>query len=857
MSVNYATYHLENGYIHNWLVAGPQVIPVPDLALFPGKDFKQQIMRQYHEERSGIGQLPREHESFTRDGVELSWDYVRCLDDHLVDLSALYSSCHYLRAWAYARLVSPVSQDVTLILTTHGPADLWLNKWHVHRHEHFYQHTPHSVSFSATLDQGHNEILVRFEQVALRACPYTMGLQVVGFVPGADADAVQVLLPTTIENVNRRQKLERLFQAAYLKREVYTEDDSIFVHWPPKLEVADDVSVRLETPAGRIYADSQKYIAPEGKVGLTRASQVPEGPYQVRIMPKRLEYYDDQMRIERETRLWVIGKHYSQTPYGTYRERRLEALRDAARRKGELYAEIAKMALDRWSQVQTDVIMQALARINRRQDGSHLELLGLLGMCHRYANHAAFPAALKTPLEESVLNFRYWRDEPGSDALCFTPEHHQIVFHACEILAGQLYPDRTFPNSGQTGQWHRQKGERLSISWLRERSTGGFQAWDANVDLQDHIAALSHLVDLAEAPQVWELAAILLDKLFFSLALNSFRGVFGSTHGRTLAPFVKGGWLEPTAGVSRLMWGMGVFNHHLRGTVSLACAGEYELPLIIHDIAAHLPEEMWNRERHAGQDGGTGTWEINKVTYKTPDYMLCSAQDYRPGESGRQEHIWQATLGPDAVVFVTHPACSSESEARHPSFWHGNAVLPRVAQWKDVLIAIHKLPENDWMGFTHAYFPAYAFDAMVLRDGPTGLAWAFARHGQGYLALTAAQGLELVTGGDNAYRELRSYGPHNTWLCHMGRAALDGAFGAFQDKILALDVTVEGLSVRCETLRGETLVFGWEGPLLRDGTEQPITGFKHYENPYCVADLPAKELEIRYGDQAMRLDFTQ
>ena len=63
--------------------------------------------------------------------------------------------------------------------------------------------------------------------------------------------------------------------------------------------------------------------------------------------------------------------------------------------------------------------------------------------------------------------------------------------------------------------------------------------------------------------------------------------------------------------------------------------------------------------------------------------------------------------------------------------------------------------------------------------------------------------------------------------------------------------------MRCGTLRGESLVFGWEGPLLRDGKEQLITGFKHYENPYCVADLPATELEIRYGDQGMRLDFTQ
>jgi hypothetical protein len=235
--------------------------------------------------------------------------------------------------------------------------------------------------------------------------------------------------------------------------------------------------------------------------------------------------------------------------------------------------------------------------------------------------------------------------------------------------------------------------------------------------------------------------------------------------------------------------------------------------------------------------------------------MLCSAQDYHPGEKGVQQHIWQATFGPDAVVFVTHPACLSEENSHRPGFWHGNVRLPRVAQWKDALIAIHKLPEDDWLGFTHAYFPTFAFDEHLLRPDPAGCRWAFARKGDGYIALTASCGLELVRQGDNAYRELRSYGQNNVWLCHMGRAALDGDFGAFQDRILALDVAYGELSVRCATLRGETLAFGWKGSFTRNDREQPLSGFKHYDNPYCIADLPATQMEVRYGDQAMRLSF--
>jgi hypothetical protein len=308
------------------------------------------------------------------------------------------------------------------------------------------------------------------------------------------------------------------------------------------------------------------------------------------------------------------------------------------------------------------------------------------------------------------------------------------------------------------------------------------------------------------------------------------------------------------------LWGMGTFNAKILATVGLACMENYGFPRIIADIAADLPEEMWNRERHAGKleewcDLATGDWEVNKVTYKTPDYMLCSAQDYHPGEKGVQQHIWQATFGPDAVVFVTHPPCLSEENSHRPGFWHGNVVLPRVAQWKDVLIAIHQLADDDWLGFTHAYFPVWAFDAHVLREGVAGHRWAFAQKGEGYLALTAARGMELITRGDNAYRELRSPGQCNVWLCHMGRAALDGDFLTFQDKILALDVGFEGPSVRCATLRDETLSFGWDGPLMRNGKEQAIRGFKHYDNPYSVTEVPASQMEVRYGDQLMRLDF--
>ncbi|HXF61852.1 MAG TPA: hypothetical protein VNK95_09545 [Caldilineaceae bacterium] len=857
-------YQLRDGFIDHWLVAGPLAVPVTDLARFRGPDFKAQIARAMFRAESGITQPPAERASFElavgdQAPQRLTWQVVRCAEDHFVDLSGFYHTCHYLCAWAYAQVVAPVTLQTELALTTNGPADVWLNGEHVHRHTHFHHQIPQTVRFTAKICEGTNEILVRFEGVAVRECPFAMALQIAnagqaGYPAG---EAYRVALPTTLEPVARRQKLAELMEHAYLMRDVYHRDDKLEVRWPQDMKLVGDLTARLQTPAGRIYAEGQPLVRGGTVHSLGPVYNAPDGVYEVLLMPKPEEYYLHDMRVQHRLPLRISNNKYSQGYYGTFEQRRREALEDAARRNVNVYSEIAKMALGEWSKVKVEVIEQAIENINNRADCSDFYLVGLLGMLHRFGGDPSFPKEVEFVLADCALNFKYWMDEPGEDAMCYWSENHQILFHACEVLAGQLYPDRMFSNVGETGAWHRQKGERMALAWLRKRAAGGFREWDSNTYFEEDVLALAHLADLAENVEVAEMAAVVLDKLLFTLAVNSYKGVFGSTHGRTYTPYIRGGRFEPTSGIGRLMWGMGVFNDRILGTVSLACATGYQMPELIAAIALDQPEEMWNRERHAGEmeeavDRDSGPWEVNKVTYKTPDYMLCSAQDYRPGEAGYQQHIWQATLGPDAVVFVTHPACSADDNCHRPNFWHGNRILPRVAQWKDVLMAVHRLPAEDWMGFTHAYFPVAAFDETEIKDG-----WAFARKGNGYLALTAAQGLELITAGRTAYRELRSWGRNNIWLCQMGRAALDGSFADFKAKVLALEVAFEATSLRFLSLRNEVVAFGWEGPLLVNGAVQPLAGFPHYDNPYCYAELPAQVMELRYRDNAMRLVFSE
>jgi hypothetical protein len=849
MTFSYLEYELHDGYIHNWLVAGPQAIAIPDPDHYTGgePERKLQIVQHFYTPESFIQKTPVDRESFAIDDTTLTWRYVRCLDDHFVDNSTFHHTWHYLRTWAYTQLHMWEDQDVTFIITTNGPADVWVNGEHVHRHEHFHHQQPASVSFTARLretdDEGMgNEILVRFEEVAARECPYVMALR----VADVDLEDVEVKVPSATTRTIRHMMFERVFEQACIEEVANYRGKVVNLHWADDLEANFNYDYSIQDPRNRIYVSGQTEAQLGEVADIGHGFRIWQGPFRAVLRAVSQEYAFWNVRYQWDMPFYILDNEYSETPYGTVEERSLEALTYATTQKDNLYAEIAKFELGKWEDVDQDVILKAIASINARGDCSDFDLVGLLGVMYRYMDQDEFPADLKAPLKECVLNFKYWHDEPGADAMCYTTENHSILFHTCEVLAGQFYPDQVFTNTGQTGQWHREKGERLALAWLKTRGAAGFWEWDSNCYFEEDLLALSHLASLAETEQVVELAAVVIDKMLFTMAVNSYKGVFGSTHGRTYSPMIKSGQLEPTSGICRLMWGQGIFNQHLRGLVAMACSG-YDFPLMIAGIATDQREEMWNRERHVISEAGD---EVNKVTYKTPDYMLASVQDYRPGEKGYQQHIWQATFGPDAVVFVNHPPVISEEGAHRPNFWAGNYVLPRVAQWKDALIALYNLPEDDWLGFTHAHFPVYMFDAYEVRDN-----WAFVRKGDGYLALYASTGLSLVKRGPAAYRELRAYGRETVWVCQMGRAAVDGSFEEFQQKVLESAADVQGLKVRYTTLRGETLAFGWEGAFLCDGEEQPLTGFKHYENPYCTVELPASEMDIRFGDYVMRLVF--
>ena len=262
---------------------------------------------------------------------------------------------------------------------------------------------------------------------------------------------------------------------------------------------------------------------------------------------------------------------------------------------------------------------------------------------------------------------------------------------------------------------------------------------------------------------------------------------------------------------------------------------------------------------------GTLMSEVNKVTYRTPDYQLSNAQDYRKGEKGYQQHIWQATLDSYAVVFATNPDDLKEGDNHRPSYWMSNGRLPRTAQYKNLLVALYDIPrhpsapyplETRHYAFTHAYFPKWAFDVVQeVPAGKNGGGWIFGQRGDGYVALYSDQPYQWTGTGPDAGQEIIALGYQNVFICQMGRKAVDGSFDDFVRVVTEADLTVIRLKVMYDAPGLGLATFDWESPFVVGRNQVPLREYPRWDNPYAQVEFGSLKYVIEYGGLSLSLDF--
>ena len=138
-------------------------------------------------------------------------------------------------------------------------------------------------------------------------------------------------------------------------------------------------------------------------------------------------------------------------------------------------------------------IVELLEYIDGRYDGADFRMIPIIRTLYAYSSLIS-PVMIER-IEQTVLGFKYWMDEPGDDSMCYWTESHQLIFATIEFLAGQYYPDKVFTNNNMGGIGRIIHSKKRILNWLKYRYQFGFVEWKANSNYEEIIAALSLLID--------------------------------------------------------------------------------------------------------------------------------------------------------------------------------------------------------------------------------------------------------------------------------------------------------------------------------------------------------------------------
>jgi len=228
--------------------------------------------------------------------------------------------------------------------------------------------------------------------------------------------------------------------------------------------------------------------------------------------------------------------------------------------------------------------------------------------------------------------------------------------------------------------------------------------------------------------------------------------------------------------------------------------------------------------------------------------MLSCAQDYRKGKRGFQHHIWQATLGDDALVFTTHPGWAAIGP--QPEFWTSHGAMPKASAYRNVLMAIYRIdPTENPTYFTHGYFPRHAFDEWTEAAG-----WVMGRKGDGYVALRALQPTYWGQPQEDVLRLLIADGSRAVWICELGNRRTCGSFEAFADRIADAEAAGDIHHVRYNSPSLGTMEFGWDSPLTVNGEKVCLREYPRFDNPWCHAEFGATRYVIRGATDSLELN---
>jgi hypothetical protein len=461
------------------------------------------------------------------------------------------------------------------------------------------------------------------------------------------------------------------------------------------------------------------------------------------------------------------------------------------------------------------LLYRQLDFINARNDCSDFYLILFPHVMRVFKDDPRLSPELQRAIKSCILNFRYWIDEPGNDVMWFFSENHALLFHICQLLCGELYPDEIFTNSGLSGREMQKKAEARLERWFNIFFEEGFTEWNSPAYLPIDSLGFACLYDGTKNEVLRDHARRGLDFIYYCMAVYGLDGCFASTAGRTYLKELMGNYSNCTSFMSYIGYGTGNLGHAGKGSLPL-CFSDYEPPAEYASWQRPSAQQALLCQSTQGQKGFA-----NLYCYKTNGFVLATACDFRPGEGGHQENPIQLTFSPVAQLWINHPGEVAIYGSGRPSYWAGNGILPRINQYKGFASVIFDIPPDHPVGFTHLYFPTMEFHVCRHQEN-----WLFGEENGYYCAIYSAGSLEAQKNGPNRDREFICPQRRNIWLVRAATPVEFPSFDAFVDSLkgAALETDLGALSFRVQDPVYGALSGGMNSPLTVNDRQITYTG---------------------------------
>lgn len=777
----------EDGCVNRWLVSQIHCTPVSfepvtlngDINLWLKEGFsihENPCKARFAEQMRNTQILPPEcarlqaGEQMTVDGREYTFRIYFPWNDNRLDLSGCWDKPARLDAWAYTEIEASQQELAVFEFTTCGGMQCWCNGLSSAQMLPYTRNIPQNTLFPLRLQAGINTILVHLNDLAERDCAFYLKMRYCGTqalrqrfsIAEPTAASCIAACERSLESLSftRDNFSEGYFELScqndtggplsveYICAAEENEINGIFHHGIIRFDPGYSVK-QLEAcehlPFGYL---SFRFTVNAGRHSITCSRAAENHPFSL------LPPYSPDINIRKKQGLEIIAR------YGEENANRALAI---------LHASSSHELLRHACQLLT----QQAKTVSARYDCSDFYLVYFPHILRRFRGTDRLPEALANKLEQCILEFRYWMDEPGDDVMWFFSENHALLFHTCALLAGELYPNRIFTNSGLSGRQLSEKATSLLNRWFGSFFSEGFTEWNSSAYLPIDMLGFASLYAFAENEAIRQQAKRGMDFICLLLAQHSLNGILAASAGRTYHKEQFGNRSNCTSAISYICFGAGTLSHAGKGIVSL-CLSEYTPP---DDYKAWLflpyrklleVYSVHGYQKHA-----------SLYTCKTARFLLTAACDFRSGHSGYQENPCQIAFSATALFFVNHPGEKAVWGCGRPSYWAGNGILPQVHACRHGAVLMFDIPENHPVDFTHLYFPSMEFHSWE-QNGNILLC----EYQGAYAAIFCSLPLKPSRVKSNAGREWIACGRKAIWLFRIGCQEQYGKFEHFRKAVL-------------------------------------------------------------------------